>query len=145
MGWVGACAWRVCVAQVRGFDSVGQAAGYEPFKFEDVNTGLLVGDSEQQVKVTSGKGFYCWGCVVGGLVVCGGGGGGVRRADVKQCALVLPFVASTRRGPFPWRTPVHRVDGALLSSSWGMSGTAALSHDARDRHLVVVATNLQTN
>lgn len=47
--------------QVRKFDYVGQAAGYEPFKFEDVNTGMLIDSAGLKVVPMSGKGFYCWG------------------------------------------------------------------------------------
>lgn len=49
---------------VRAFDYVGQAAGYEPFKFEDVNTGMLIDIAGLKVTPKQGKGFYCWGCVL---------------------------------------------------------------------------------
>jgi len=50
-----------CSVQIRAFDYVGQAAGYEPFKFEDVNTGMLIDTAGLKVSITKGKGFYCWG------------------------------------------------------------------------------------
>ena len=53
---------RSCVrSQVRGFDHVSQAAGYEPFKFEDVNTGMLIDIAGLHIEPVVGKGFYCWG------------------------------------------------------------------------------------
>ena len=46
---------------MKKFDAVGQAVGYEPFKFEDVNTGMLIVSAGLNVAPKAGKGFYCWG------------------------------------------------------------------------------------
>jgi hypothetical protein len=63
---------------VRAFDVYVQAVGYEPFKMEDVNTGMLVERlrRDQHMKITSksGQGWSCNGCVrlvIGACFVCG--------------------------------------------------------------------------